>query len=360
MTRGGVPDAVQAHPVLGQGPGLVRTDDVCGPECLDGAEPLDQASTSREVGDADGQGERDRGQETLGHVGHQQTDGEDSGVRHAETGQHTEWQEGQSDPDRHRGDQPGHPSHLTLERAGLLCRSAAEPSDPAELGAHPGLDGDSEAVTGGARRPGEQHIGRVEESLCDLIAGLGSCSHDGHRLPGHRREVDLDGARQDLRIRADGVALAEHDEIAGHHRTCFDTVPASVPDDECVGRQVGAEGGHGVLGVALLEQRERRVESDDEQDGDPEGDRAGQKGQCRGQPEEQRERVDELPDQRGQQRRPPMDRQLVGAIAVETRVRLLIGQAVHRGAESYEHVRKRPHQERGLGGIHATTLIRRA
>ena len=75
-----VPDGVDAHPVLGQGPGLVGADDVGRPEGLDRAQPLDQTAVPRHLGDADGEREGDRGQQPLGDVGDQQADREHRGL----------------------------------------------------------------------------------------------------------------------------------------------------------------------------------------------------------------------------------------------------------------------------------------
>ena len=109
------PDARDPHAVHRQRAGLVGADRRGRTERLHGAESLDEGAASSEDTDPHGQRQRDRGEQALRHVGDQEADGEDGGVRERQArGQRTERQEGDADGQRDRRDQPRDPSHLVL------------------------------------------------------------------------------------------------------------------------------------------------------------------------------------------------------------------------------------------------------
>ncbi len=74
------PRRPHGHLALGQRAGLVGADDVGRAERLDGGQALDQRAAARHAPDAHREGERDRGQQSLGHVGDDQPDREDRRV----------------------------------------------------------------------------------------------------------------------------------------------------------------------------------------------------------------------------------------------------------------------------------------
>ena len=92
-SRAGQPQPGDAHPVLGERPGLVGADHRRRAERLHRGEPLDDRALAGQFPHADGQRQRDRRQQSLGHVGHDQADGEADRRGPAESGPEPDGQE---------------------------------------------------------------------------------------------------------------------------------------------------------------------------------------------------------------------------------------------------------------------------
>ena len=105
----------------------------------------------------------DRRQESLGYVGHQQTDRERDGGRQRQAGDcracHEEHRAGH---DRDRRNQPRDAVDLTLQRADLRLHALRQRSDPAQLRAHPGRVHDRLRLPPRAQRASEHKIFRLQ------------------------------------------------------------------------------------------------------------------------------------------------------------------------------------------------------
>ena len=155
LSAGG-PHADGAHPILGQGAGLVGADHGRRAERLDGAQTLHECAPAGEGADADGESEGDRRQQALGHVGDDEAYREGCRVvQRQPCDEPAEREEGDADRHRDAGDQPRHPAHLALDRARLLPHALGEGRDPPELGVHAGRVDEGTGLTTDARRAAE-------------------------------------------------------------------------------------------------------------------------------------------------------------------------------------------------------------
>ena len=111
------PDGGDAHPVLGQGAGLVGADDRGGPQGLHRRQPLDQGAAAGHLAHPDGQRQGDGGQQSFRDVGDQQPDREAGRRGHAQPGGQADRQERDPGPYGDERDQPGGPLDLVLQRA---------------------------------------------------------------------------------------------------------------------------------------------------------------------------------------------------------------------------------------------------
>ena len=148
------PDTRDVHPVLRQRPGLVGADDVRGPQRLDRAQALDERAAPGEHPDADGQRERDRGQQPLGDVGDEQPDREHDRVGERKPGSERCRAERTRRRRRRRRPRSARRRGEPARSSGLSSRStrSRQRGDSAELGAHPCGEGDALALRRPCRR----------------------------------------------------------------------------------------------------------------------------------------------------------------------------------------------------------------
>ena len=158
------PDQGRLHPVLGQSAGLVGADHVGRAERLHRAEPLDDGAAAGQGADGDGQRQGDHRQQPLGDKSRHEPNREDDGVDQRQPGREGRERD-EDDPEchRHRGDQPGDPPHLDLERAGVLGHALRERRYPPQLGGHAGGEDNSlDFATGAAGAAEDQIAGRQQ------------------------------------------------------------------------------------------------------------------------------------------------------------------------------------------------------
>ena len=159
-----------------------------------------------------------------------------------------------------------HATRRTSRSSGLSLRPdlLGERGDAAQLGVHPGREHHRVRVPGGARLAAEHQVGRVQEpAVADVGPGR---AHDGHRLAGQRRRVDLDAALQEPRVGRDAIAFGDHQDVAGHELGRVDRLAPRTPDHRRARREVTAEELDRSLRLLLLHEREHRVEHDDRDD----------------------------------------------------------------------------------------------
>ena len=94
-------------------------------------------------------------------------------------------------------------------------------------------------------------------------SGCAGLPRHGHRLPGDRGHVDLDGAGQHADVGGDAVALLDHHDVARHDEPGVDRLAPPVAKHRGLGRQVLGERLDGSLRLVLLNEREHRVQEDD-------------------------------------------------------------------------------------------------
>ncbi len=160
---GGGPERCGAHPVLGDGARLVGADHRRRAERLDGREPLDERPPRGELTHADGQRQRDRRQEPLGHVRDEQADREDHRIADREAGdERADRDEREAHGHGDERDQPCDARDLLLQRACHLTHALRERGHPAELGGHARVEHDGPRLAGGAARAAEDQVGALE------------------------------------------------------------------------------------------------------------------------------------------------------------------------------------------------------
>ena len=127
-------EGAHRHAVLGECPGLVGTDHRRRSQGLDRREILHQGIASRHPLAGHGEGQGDRREEAFRDVGDEDADGEDK-VFPEGPADHMA-QEEEAEPHRHRdhGHDPGHPTDLQLQGAGVQRDFLRETGDFAELG----------------------------------------------------------------------------------------------------------------------------------------------------------------------------------------------------------------------------------
>ena len=154
-----------------------------------------------------------------------------------------------------------------LQRRRLLVGGLEHLGDRAHLGVHPG-GGDHGAA--GALRDGralEDHVEPVAERRRPRQRG-GILEH-GFALAGQRGFLHAQrrGLHQ-ARIRADGVALAEHEHVATHQLGAGHAQQLPVAHDARGHRGHPRQRGHGVLRLGFLHIAQNPVEQDDQRDDD--------------------------------------------------------------------------------------------
>ena len=114
---------------------------------------------------------------------------------------------------RDPGDQPRDPAHLALQRARLLLDALGQRGDAAELGVHAGREHDALRLPAGGARAAEQEVPRGDPRdarVDELRRAQRRC-----RLARERREVHLDGARDQAHVGRDPIALLDEHHVAG-------------------------------------------------------------------------------------------------------------------------------------------------
>ena len=99
------PHVGDGHSVLGEGSGLVGTDGGGGSKGLDGLEVLYEAVLGGHPLGGEGETDGDGGEQTLGHVGHDDTDQEDDGVQPVVAEDNSDDEEGDTEEHGDTGDQ---------------------------------------------------------------------------------------------------------------------------------------------------------------------------------------------------------------------------------------------------------------
>jgi hypothetical protein len=98
-------DDLVVDSVLGEGAGLVRADGGGGSQSLDGFQVLDQAILGGHALGGERQTHGDSGEQTLGHVGHDDTDEEDDSVEPMVAEDESNDEESHTQEDGHASDQ---------------------------------------------------------------------------------------------------------------------------------------------------------------------------------------------------------------------------------------------------------------
>ena len=287
------PELDRPHPVLRQRAGLVGADDVGRAERLDRAQPLDEGAAARQHRHPDGERQRDRRQQPLGNVGDDQADREVERVLERQAGDEpADRQERQPGEDGDQGDQPRDAAHLALERAQLGLDPLREGCDPAELRLHSRPDDERRRFAADTGRAAEHEVSRLDQRP-RRVAELGRAV-DRLRLPGQRREIDVERTLEQPCIGGDAVALREQQHVAGDERARIDRRSLPVSEHQRLLRQKAAQRLDRALGLALLREREDGVEDDHRQDRDAEHGRTGDEGEAGREPEQKRQRMGEL------------------------------------------------------------------
>ena len=315
------PRCDRAHPVLGQRPSLVGTDHIGRPERLDGAQALDQSATAREHAHGDRERERDHRQQSLGHVAGQQPDREHDAVFDRKPGpEDRDRNERNRHPHRDPSDQPSDPTHLPLERAGLLLDTLGQRRDPTKLGVHAGREHHRLGLATGARRT-TKHKVAGDQARNVRILQFGRSQHR-YRLARERRKVDLDRARQQPHIGRDPLALLQQHDISRDQLNRLNHPRGAVANNGGALGHVPGQRLDRALSLQLLSERERRVQNDHEHDRDPDGLAADQERQPSCQPQQQRQRMGQLTRKLARPLGAAAASQRVGAVLDQPAVRL--------------------------------------
>ena len=342
--RSGGPQIGDLHPVLGQGSGLVRADHRGGAQCLHGRESFDHGTATGQVLHARGERQGDRGEQPFGHVRHQHPDRETDRGAGGQSCSEPERQECCGDRDGDDGDQFGDLVHLPFQGAALRADPFGQGGDPADLGAHAGRGHDCAGLPCDAGAAAEQHV-RRRQQIDVGIAPVGAAG-DGLGFTGQGGQIDVRRSGDQSGVGADSIALLDQQDVARNQRRCCDVRGRSVPEDPCLGGQVGRERLDGMFGVSFLEEGEHRIEHDDRQDResqwhtatDHRQDGCGQQQQC--------QRCGELGEQLTRPLRPAPPGQLVGTVGDQSACGVPTGQAQGRTPQVAEDQLQR------LGGVH--------
>ncbi len=354
------PQPVDRHRVAGERPGLVGADHGRRPERLDGGQLLHQRPSPGEDTHPDGERERDRGEQPLRDVRDQQPDREDRRVGDGEPGEQPEREEQRPDADRDARDEPGRAPDLTLQRAGGGRAAPGQHGDAAQLGRRARREDDGRRIARRAFGPGEHRVGRIDQPVRGVDAA-GRSDHR-HRLAGQRREIHLDTAVDQPRVRRDPVALRHHEHVAGDQVDRRDCGGGAVAQDARLQRQVARQGLHRSLRLTLLKERHRSVDHDHHDDRPAQHRRAGDVGQHRGHPEQQGERVRELAQDLTRPARTSRDRQRIGSLDRQASRRLPAAEALRARPEvpqeESDRLARRPFLLRRSLLLHRTPLRR--
>ena len=166
-------------------------------------------------------------------------------------------------------------------------------------------------------------------------ADRGLCTpRDGIDLAGQRRVVDPQVSRVDQPcVGRDEVAFLDDHDVAGHQQPRLDLLHLPVSDDAGLRGQHVPERLDGLLGTELLDEREDRVEQDDEDDRPAERRLIRHERERRSHPQQEREHVDEVCAKPSPHGHWLLGTQHVVAVRLEPFGRLDFGQTLAAAAE---------------------------
>ncbi len=182
-----------------------------------------------------------------------------------------------------------------FERTLVSLDTFRQRGDAAEFGVHSGGENDGACLALGAGGAAEDQFACLRQRHPG-IDSVGAAV-DRHRFPGQFRQIHLDTAGEQARVRADAVAFGDDKDISWHDTGRLDLGDLAVTHDLRSYRQIGGQCLHRLLGVPFLGERERRVDQDDDDDRDRDRDDADHPGETGRGPQQQRQRVGELAGQ---------------------------------------------------------------
>jgi hypothetical protein len=265
-------DALDRHLVLGQRARLVGADDRGGAQGLDRRQLLDDGAPAGHASHAESEDDGQDGRQSLGHGRDGQRYAEQQDLhevaRLLDVGrQHDRPDDHDRDDDHRDAERPADPIDLPLERRALLLGALEEGRDATHLGAHPGRGHHRATAAPGHGRPAEHHVHAVaQRRRCRKGRGvLGDrLALAGQRRLGNDQRCRLDQAG----VRADGVALAQDEEVAGHDVGGRDADLPSVPNHAGGRRGHPLQRRHRLLRLPLLHEPQHGVRDDDDGDHD--------------------------------------------------------------------------------------------
>merc|ERR1719384_1086505 len=134
------PHVGHGHPVLGQGSGLIRADGGGGAQGLHSLQVLHEAVLGGHPLGGEGEADGDGGQQTLGHVGHDDTDQEDDGVQPVVAEDEGDDEESDSEEDSDSGDDVDEVSNLLSNGSLVALQARGQTSNPAHHGVVSNVD----------------------------------------------------------------------------------------------------------------------------------------------------------------------------------------------------------------------------
>mmetsp|Transcript_12653 Transcript_12653/g.39934 ORF Transcript_12653/g.39934 Transcript_12653/m.39934 type:complete len:787 (+) Transcript_12653:1142-3502(+) len=257
-----VPAVLHGHAVLGERAGLVRGDHGGGAQGLDGLEVLDKHVLGVHALGREGEGHSHRGEEALGHVGHDDADGKHHVLDDGGADDDADDKEDHAEGDGHRGDKGDELLDLLGDGGILVGGLGGEAGDLAHNGAVAAAD---DAAAGLA----SLHDGRVEDKVGGL-EGLGDgvavavkvevgATLLGLRLARERGVVDLElVGSHDADVSGHLVAIAKVDNVAGHKVNGINDHLRAVADDLALLGDHVLEPLHDLVGLGLLDVGESR------------------------------------------------------------------------------------------------------
>mmetsp|Transcript_29783 Transcript_29783/g.50025 ORF Transcript_29783/g.50025 Transcript_29783/m.50025 type:complete len:1038 (-) Transcript_29783:437-3550(-) len=260
-----IPAVLHGHAVLGQGAGLVGSDDCGGTKGLHGLQVLHKYVLLVHTLGGKGKRHGHSGKQTFGHVGHNDTDHEhdvldDTGSKH-----HADGEEGDTENDSNDGDQVDELGNLDGDRGVLGGGLGRETGDLSHSGVVGSSHNDTNTLAGCDDRGEEAKVLRLESSADSLgahgsaILGLGLASQ------GRVVNLELTGL-DEADIRGNLVTVVEGNEIAGDELACvYDDHLAGTGNVALLGDEL-RETLHDSLGLSLLEERESGGDHDDQEE----------------------------------------------------------------------------------------------
>ena len=274
-------DPRHGHAVLRQCAGLVGTDDRYASERLDGRQPADDRVLPTHLLNANCQDDSHDCRETLRNRRHGEAHRGKKELQCGFARDHPLAQTHLQDPHaEHHGTQTqdhepqdlAEPGEASLQRRGLVVLSVEHRGNPAELCIHAGPDGDAQATAVGHYGGTESHVHPITQ--CHAVGikkDLGVFCHR-YRFARERAllNAEISGLNQTKIGRNHAPRLQDHD-VARHDLRRLDLHDATVATHE--GRRTGhsLQCGQSLLGPALLDQTDDRVQQHDSRDDDSVG-----------------------------------------------------------------------------------------